>query len=125
MSDGGRPGRLVRMDTGVLFAGVAVADYARAVDWYERLFGRPADVVAHDHESMWRAADGGWVYVVRDEARAGRALVAMAVGDLDAALSELAGRDIRPTSVEPVGESGRKASVTDAEGNVVALLEVG
>lgn len=109
----------------MLFAGVAVADYAGGVEWYGRLFGRPADVVAHDHECMWRAADNGWIYVVQDEARAGRALVALSVGDLDAALSELEDRGIRPDRVETVGEAGRKASITDAEGNVVALLQVG
>ena len=67
----------------VLFAGVATADFAAAVPWYERLMGRPADVIAHEFEVMWRITDGGWLYLVLDPPRAGQALVAFAVPDLE------------------------------------------
>ena len=42
-----------------LFAGVAVADFPRAAEWYGRLFGRDADVVAHDREVMWQVTGTG------------------------------------------------------------------
>jgi predicted enzyme related to lactoylglutathione lyase len=112
------------MNAEVLFAGVAVADYARAVPFYERLFGRPADVVVHDHEVMWRVTDGAWLYVVGDAERAGRALVAICVPDLDEALGDLAARGITPGPVEVVGDSNRKATVTDLEANAISFIEV-
>ena len=108
----------------VLFAGLPVTDFARAAEWYERLFGRPADIVATDTERLWRVTGSGWVYVVADGDRAGQGLVAIAVPDLDDALAELAGRGITGGAPETVAGSGRKATVPDPDGNAVALIEV-
>jgi len=112
------------MDMEVLFAGLPVADFAAAARWYEQLFGRAADVVAHDREVMWRVADGGWLYVVEDAARAGRGLVTISVPDLDAAVREAIGRGVDVETAHSVGEAGRKAVMTDPDGNTVALIEV-
>jgi predicted enzyme related to lactoylglutathione lyase len=62
--------------------------------------------------------------VLEDAGRAGRCLVTIAVADLDAAVDELATRGIRTDPVEAIGDAGRKASLTDLEGNVVALIQV-
>ena len=51
----------VQMQT--LFAGVPARDFDASVDWYARLFGRAPDVVAHEHEVLWRVSDTGWMYV--------------------------------------------------------------
>ena len=107
----------------LLFSGVPVADFAAATQWYERFFGRPPDVVVHDHEVMWRVSESGWVYVVRDPERAGRALVAISVSDLPAALDQVRGRGIAVPPVELIGDVERKASIADPEGNVVALIK--
>jgi predicted enzyme related to lactoylglutathione lyase len=112
------------MDVGVLFAGVAVADFTGAVDWYARLFGRPADIIVNDNEVMWRFADAAWLYVVGDAERAGRALVALCVPDLDETVAEIAARGIISEPVVMVGASGRKASVIDADGNTLSFIEV-
>ena len=53
-------------DIGVVFTGVAVADFEPAVAWYRRLFGRPEDIVVKDDEVMWRITDTAWLYVVAD-----------------------------------------------------------
>jgi predicted enzyme related to lactoylglutathione lyase len=108
----------------VLFAGVPVRDFDLSCDWFGRLFGRPADVVAHDHEVMWRVADGGWLYIVRDPDRAGRSLVAVAVADLDAAVAELTDHGLHPGPIEPEGDGARKSKLKDPDGNLVALIEV-
>jgi hypothetical protein len=34
-----------------LFAGIPVSDFATAREWYERLIGRPPDLVPHDAEA--------------------------------------------------------------------------
>jgi predicted enzyme related to lactoylglutathione lyase len=112
------------MTPDVLFAGIPVSDFARAADWYERLFDRPADVVAHATERLWQVTGSGWVYVVADPRRTGNGLVAIVVGDLDATVAELAARSIDVASTEQVPDGGRKATVTDPDGNQVAFIEV-
>ena len=107
-----------------LFAGIAVADFPRALEWYHRLFGRDADVVAHDREVLWQVSGTGWLYVVEDAERAGRGLVAVSVSDLDGALSDLAARGISSGPVTREGEDARKAVVPDPEGNSIAFIEV-
>jgi predicted enzyme related to lactoylglutathione lyase len=112
------------MEMEVLFAAVPVADFAAAVGWYEQLFGRSADVIAHDREVMWGVAEGGWLYVVEDAERAGKGLVTISVPNLDAAVREAATRGIDVGATSAVGDAGRKAVLTDPAGNSVALIEV-
>lgn len=112
------------MEIDVLFAGVAVDDFEAARRWYRDLFGRDPDVVAHDTEVMWRATGPGWVYVLRDPDRAGHGLTTLAVPRLDQAVAELAARGLDAGPIEPVGDAGRKAILTDPDGNSVSLIEV-
>jgi predicted enzyme related to lactoylglutathione lyase len=106
-----------------LFAGVAVSDVQAVQSWYERFFGRRPDVIAHEQEVLWEAATG-WVYVVQDDARAGRSLLALLVGDLDAEVAALTERGIAVGPAEPQGGGARKAVTIDPDGNNVALIEV-
>jgi predicted enzyme related to lactoylglutathione lyase len=112
------------MQMEVLFAGVAVRNFTDAVDWYDRFFDRSADIVPHDTEVMWRIADGAWLYVVEDAARAGKSLAAIAVSDVDQAVAELKTRRISDPSIESVGDGARKATFTDPDGNSIALIQV-
>jgi predicted enzyme related to lactoylglutathione lyase len=105
------------------FAGIPVRDYGALLGWYERLFGRPADFHPHDTEAVWQTSDSGWVYVVRDPARAGNALVTLIVDDLDERLAGLADRGVVAGPVEPVGPNMRKADVTDPEGNRISFAQ--
>jgi hypothetical protein len=107
-----------------LFAGVAVADIDSARAWYERLWGRPADMLPNDNEAAWQLAGHGWVYVVGDVARAGRALVTVLVDDLDGLLAGLAERGLEAGAVETLGNGVRKAPVTDPDGNQISFGEV-
>ena len=111
------------MDVEIAFTGVPVRDLSSGRDFFERIFGRAADVEVAVDEVMWRVAETAWLYVVVDTARAGNGLVALSVADLDATLAELSGRGISPARVEAVG-GGRKATVFDPDGNTVALLQV-
>jgi glyoxylase I family protein len=113
------------MDAQVLFVGVAITNLDAVRPWYEQLFGRPADIIPNENEVMWRAtADAGWLYLVVDEQRAGRALVALSVSHLDAELAALRSRGIEAEVVEQVGGGGRKATLYDPDANTVALIEV-
>jgi len=111
------------MDVEVAFTGVPVSNLDSGRDFFERLFGRPADVEVAVDEVMWRLADSAWLYVVVDQARAGHGLVALSVADLDATLAEVRQRDISPSRMEAVG-GGRKATVCDQDGNTVALISM-
>jgi catechol 2,3-dioxygenase-like lactoylglutathione lyase family enzyme len=107
-----------------LFAGVPVRDRDAAFAWYERLLDAGPDFRPHDDEAVWRVA-GGWIYVVLDPERAGRALVTLLVDDLDARLAALAGRGIAPGPVETLaGGATRRAVVVDPDGNRIAFGEV-
>jgi catechol 2,3-dioxygenase-like lactoylglutathione lyase family enzyme len=111
------------MQVGVVFVGMGVRDFGAATAWYERFFGRPPDVVAHDTEVLWRLTDGGWLYVLGDD-RAGGGRAALTVTDLAAAVDELRERGIEAGPIEAQGDAGLKAVVTDPEGNTLSLLEV-
>jgi len=108
----------------VLFAAVTVADLDGAVAWYTRLFGRPADIVPNDNEVMWRLADAAWLYVLRDDKRAGHALVTLCVADLDRTVAGIAARGITGGPAETIGDAGRKVTFADAEGNTISFIEV-
>jgi predicted enzyme related to lactoylglutathione lyase len=108
----------------VLFAGVPVSDLNRAIAWYAKVLGRPADIVPHDDEVMWQCSPAGWLYVVRDPHRAGHAIVTAAVADLDRAVADIRSRGVVGTPIEGVGDAARKARFTDPDGNAISLIEV-
>jgi catechol 2,3-dioxygenase-like lactoylglutathione lyase family enzyme len=115
--------RLVAME--VLFVGLAVRRFSEAVAWYERLFGRPPDIVpVPEHEVMWRVTDGGWLYVVVDPDRAGKGLTAIAVNSIEATIAELKDRNVEAGPIRPEGDGARKAIVEDLDGNTIALIQV-
>jgi predicted lactoylglutathione lyase len=108
----------------VAFIGVPVTDLAAGQDFFEHLLGSPPDIVVKEDEVMWRVAEAAWLYVVVDPPRAGHALAALSVGDLDATLAELAARGISPWRLEQVSDTARKATVLDPDGNSIAIIEV-
>jgi catechol 2,3-dioxygenase-like lactoylglutathione lyase family enzyme len=107
-----------------LFAAVHVADLAAARGWYERLAGRPPDLVPNDDEAAWQFTESGWVYVVRDPLRAGASAVTLLVDDLDDRLAGLAARGVAAEAVETYENGVRHVVVVDPEGNTVAFGEV-
>jgi predicted enzyme related to lactoylglutathione lyase len=119
-----RRGQTHDMNVDVLFTGVAVTDSERARAWYAQLFGREADIVAAEEEALWKMTETGWVYVVGDAPRAGNALVALAVPDLDHTISVLKERGVPIGPAEPEGDAGRKATALDPDGNSIAFIEV-
>ncbi len=42
---------------GHFYAGIAVADYATALKWYEQLFGSSPSFFAHETEAVWELAE--------------------------------------------------------------------
>jgi hypothetical protein len=83
-----------------VFAGIPTGDYAAALPWYERLFGRPPDMLPQDEEAAWQFTDTGWVYLVGDADRAGKALLTLLVDNLDEQVAALAERGLAPDESE-------------------------
>jgi catechol 2,3-dioxygenase-like lactoylglutathione lyase family enzyme len=111
------------MEVTHVFAGLAVTDYESARGWYERLLGRPPDMLPKDDEAVWRLSSTASIYVVADRERAGSGLVTIAVGDLEERLAELAEQGI-PGAPGDVGSGGpRKVVVNDPDGNSIAFFE--
>jgi hypothetical protein len=112
------------MEVEIAFTGVAVSDLAVGRDFFERLFGKPPDVLVNENEVMWRVNESAWLYVVVDPVRAGHALAALSVADLDVAVAELARRGLEPSALEEHEGGARKAIFFDSDGNTAALIGV-
>ena len=101
-----------------VFAGVPVADLQTAWRWYEELAGRAPDLIPNDREAAWRFTDTGWLYIVADPERAGRALVTLLVDDLDAWVERLG---ISTEEIEEIPGAVRRTTLVDPDGNRVQL----
>jgi len=104
-----------------LFAGIAVNDLGRAVDWFDRLFGDVESFVPNDTEHVWTLADGRHVYAELQPERAGYAMLTLFVADFDAFLDAAAQRGIEPQTQETYGNGVRKALFRDPDGNEIGV----
>ncbi|MFC4049020.1 VOC family protein [Actinomadura syzygii] len=104
-----------------LFAGIPVTDYATALPWYERFFGREPSSLPNDIEAVWEVAEHRYVYIVQDPERAGNALVLSYVDDLGDRVADLARRGIEPARRETFEGGATKVTFQDADGNEIAF----
>lgn len=104
-----------------LFAGVAVRDYPRAVDWYERLFGRTPTFRAHATECVWTLADHRSIYVALDPDHAGHARITFFPADPQGFLAGAASRGIAPARTETYDGAVRKVTFRDPDGNEIGV----
>ncbi|HJU36757.1 MAG TPA: VOC family protein [Gaiellaceae bacterium] len=104
------------------FAGLPVADYITAYDWYVRLLGREAEMFPHPTECVWHLTKTSSIYVAQDPERAGKALVTLALDDLDDHE-----RRLREASLafldEASGSTPRRLIVSDPDGNRLAFFQ--
>jgi catechol 2,3-dioxygenase-like lactoylglutathione lyase family enzyme len=103
------------------FAGLAVTDFTAAYDWYERLFGRPADMFPHDMEVVWGLTPNASIYVVHNPERAGCGLVTLALDDLDACERRLREGGFAFTE-QAEGSAPRRLVLNDADGNSLTFF---
>jgi hypothetical protein len=112
------------MDTNYVFAGLAVKNRDHAAAWYERLLGRPPTFLPNDSEAVWQLASTSSVYLLADANRAGRGVMAMVVDNLETTLAEISRRGISSDRIEEIPGAGRKAVITDPDGNEISLLQI-
>jgi catechol 2,3-dioxygenase-like lactoylglutathione lyase family enzyme len=101
-----------------LFAGIAVSDYAAALEWYERLFGSPPSFFPNDTEAVWELAERRYVFIERRPEHAGHARHLAFVDDLDERVAHIAERGVTPVHTETYSNGVRKVDYRDPDGNV-------
>jgi predicted enzyme related to lactoylglutathione lyase len=104
-----------------LFAGIPVADYAAALNWYERLLGYPPTSFPHDTEAVWELAEHLYVYIVLQPEHAGHASHTLFVDDLDALDAQVANRGLDPVQRETYSNGVRKTTYRDPDGNEIGF----
>jgi predicted enzyme related to lactoylglutathione lyase len=105
-----------------LFAGIPVSDYARALDWYERLLGAAPSFIPDETEAVWDVAEHSYLYIdVSRPERAGRAIHTVFVDDFDARIAGIAERGLEPAERETYGNGVRKAIFCDPDGNEIGF----
>jgi hypothetical protein len=104
-----------------LFAGVAVSDLPRAIEWLERFFGDVESFDPNDTERVWTLAEHCHVYAVLQPEQAGHSMVTLFVEDFDGFVQAAAARGIDPATRETYGNGVRKAVFRDPDGHEVGV----
>ena len=104
-----------------LFAGIPVADYGRAVGWYERLLGSPPAFLPNDVEAVWELAEHRYVFIEVRPAHAGHAMHTLFVDDLEERVRAIADRGIEPAERETYENGVRKVTYRDPDGNEIGF----
>jgi hypothetical protein len=106
-----------------LFAGIPVADYTVALEWYQRLLGSPPAFFPNDTEAVWELAEHRYLYIVQVEQphHAGHAMHTLFVDDLDALVAQIADQSLDPSKQETYSNGVRKITYRDPDGNEIGL----
>jgi hypothetical protein len=108
-----------------VFMGIPVANRDAEMEWYQRLLGRPPDLIPNEAEAAWQLTPTSWVYIVADADRAGSGLHTLLVDDLDRFIAGFAERGIAPGPIELIGGgSVRQTIITDGAGNRLKVGQV-
>jgi hypothetical protein len=103
------------------FAGFPVTDYAAAVAWHNRLWGREPAFLPNDIEAVWEVAAHRYAFVKVQPDDAGHAFNLFFLDDLDTFLAGAAGRGVEPAVLETLGNGVRRAVFRDPDGNEVGF----
>ena len=103
-------------------AGIAVDDINEALDYYERLFGRPADARPMNDVAEWKLPGGGWVQVATDADRAGASNLTLVVDDLAEELGRLSLHGLTPVA-KAMGDFFKTAKFRDPDGNQIVFSQ--
>jgi hypothetical protein len=104
-----------------LFAGIPVADYTAALEWYERLLGSPPTFLPNDTESVWELAEHRYMFIEHRPEHAGHAMHTLFVADFDALVAQIANRGLDPVARETYSNGVRKVTYRDPDGNEIGF----
>ena len=103
-------------------ASVAVNNLNSASQWYERLFGRPANSKPMSEVAEWKFERGGWLQVYQLPERAGKGSVTLAVSNLEQQIGDQKRCGIE-TGQPQQSAKARVLIIKDPDGNSIALTE--
>jgi glyoxylase I family protein len=115
-------GRVRSMTVEHVFGAIHVSDRDAAVAWYERLFGRPPDLIPNAQEGAWRLTETAWVYVIAGAGDPGTSLHTLLVADFDLFLRRTSEAGITSGQEETKSGGVRVVIIEDPDGN---RLQVG
>lgn len=103
-------------------ASVPVKDLSSAVQWYERLLGRPPDSRQESEVVEWKFERGGWLQVYQNAERAGSGSFSLVVSSLDEQVSilEKCGLD---AGRQMISEKVKVVMIKDPDDNSIAFAE--
>lgn len=104
-----------------LYAGIPVSDYPTALAWYEKLFGSPPTFVASDIEAVWDLAEHRSMFIEQQPEHAGHAMHAIFIDDLDALVTQIADRGVKPSKRDTYADGVRMAIYHDPDGNKIGF----
>ncbi|HEX6922413.1 MAG TPA: VOC family protein [Bacillales bacterium] len=104
---------------------VRVSDYEQGYQWYEKLFGRPAEFIPHEDFAEWEIRSGCWLQVAKGEPAAGSGPLRLGVTDIekerDRIVSKL-GIEVSPVNSRE-GVPAKWCTFTDPWKNRLGLFE--
>jgi hypothetical protein len=103
-------------------ASLAVSDLNVAVQWYEKVLGKPPDSRPMPAVVEWKFERGGWLQVYKAAARAGRGSVTLAVTSIEDQAAQLTRLGI-DTGQRSSGDKVKTLMITDPDGNSIAFAE--
>jgi hypothetical protein len=103
-------------------ASVAVTDLNSAVQWYEKILGKPPDSRPMPEVAEWTVERGGWLQVYKLPSRAGSGSVTLSVSNIDDQVAELNKLGIDTSQRSLVGKV-KTLMISDPDGNHNAFAE--
>ena len=103
--------------TADLFAGTAVSDLPRAIDWYTQLLGGAPAFRPNDQEAVWELASERHLFLELRPDDAGHTRHLLFVDDLADRVAAAGLRGLHPISDDTLAEGVRKVSFVDPDGN--------
>jgi catechol 2,3-dioxygenase-like lactoylglutathione lyase family enzyme len=104
-----------------LFAGIPVADYDRAVAWYERLLGSGPSFLPNDVEAVWDLAENRYLFIEVRPDHAGHAMLTIFADDFDTRVQQITDRGVEPAQRETYANGVRKWTYRDPDGNEIGF----
>ena len=102
-------------------ASVAVKDIKTAVQWYEKIIGRPADSRPMPDLAEWKFSSGGWLQVYALPERAGACSCTLAISNIEVEAARLEKLGIATGA--RMGDQVKVFMVKDPDGNSIAFAQ--